>query len=231
MNQPKDLPSWLWLWLPITVVLIPYVTRFIDPATDPYVFGELGVMENITVVALLFAIALAIKCYAHLGKLQFPIFKKWIGLLLLGCIYYAGEELSWGQHWLGWATPELWQNVNDQGETNLHNTIGLLDQFPRAVLSLAALVAIVVPLYLRISGKSLGTDTFKYWWLPTYVNIPTCFMALAVSIHEKSYKLFDTTVPYILDIRAGETKECMLALFLLMYLASFYNRIKQLPAS
>ncbi|MFC5585194.1 hypothetical protein ACFPOD_08725 [Nitratireductor kimnyeongensis] len=30
------------------------------------------------------------------------------------------EEMSWGQHWLGWATPELFSK-NVQNETNIHN--------------------------------------------------------------------------------------------------------------
>ncbi len=231
MNRPQDLPKWLWLWIPIALTLLPYVVRIINPEAQSIMSGEMGVTENITVLILLCAIIVAIKIYKHLGKLEFPIFKTWISLLLLGCIYYMGEEISWGQHWIGWATPELWQGLNNQGETNLHNTSGLFDQLPRTVLSLAALTAIIVPIYVRKTGKFSDTSAFPYWWLPSYVNIPTCVAALGVSLHEKAYKLFDTTVPYILDISAGETKECMLAMFLLMYLASFYNRVKQLPSS
>ena len=65
------------------------------------------------------------------------------------------------------------------------------------------------------------------WLWPSYVNIPTCLLAVLVSLHEKAYKIFDTTVPNVLDIRAGETKECLLAMFLFMYIASFYKRLKE----
>lgn len=228
MDQPRDLPTWLWLWLPITIALLPYVARIINPATDAFIFGELGVIENITVIVLLFALVVAIKSYAYLRTFEFPIFKIWITLLTLGCFYYAGEELSWGQHWIGWATPETWQDINDQGETNLHNTSAILDQVPRTILTLAAVVGgIIVPIFFILRRKVLSASDFSYWWWPTYVNIPTCVAAIAVSLHEKAYKLFDTTVPYILDIRAGETKECLLAMFLFLYLTSFYKRIKQ----
>jgi hypothetical protein len=228
MNQVKDLSAWLWLWLPIAIALLPYVARIIDPATDTIIFGELGLIENITVIFLLCAMVVAFKSYVLMHNFQFPFFKIWITLLFIGCFYYAGEELSWGQHWLGWATPESWKDINDQGETNLHNTSAILDQVPRTILTLAAVVGgIIVPVFFILRHKQFDISEFSYWWWPTHVNIPTCVAAITVSLHEKVYKLFDTTVPYILDIRAGETKECLLAIFLFMYLASFYKRIKQ----
>ena len=119
-------------------------------------------------------------------------------------------------------------DVNDQGETNLHNTSALLDQVPRMLLTIAAVVGgVLMPSYYLIKNKQFTADEFFAWLWPTYVNIPTCLLAVLVSLHEKAYKLFDTTVPHILDIRAGETKECLLAMFLFMYIASFYKRLKQ----
>ena len=43
--------------------------------------------------------------------------------LLLGfsLIVGAGEEISWGQHWLGFETPEFVRSVNVLNEFNLHN--------------------------------------------------------------------------------------------------------------
>ncbi len=229
MNKPTDLPKWLWLWLPIATVLLPYVARIINPATDTVIFGELGLIENMTVFFLVCALVVAIRSYKYFRDFQFSIFKFWIALLALGCFYYLGEELSWGQHWIGWATPEVWQEVNDQGETNLHNTSALLDQLPRSILTLAAVVGgIFVPIYFLIRNKELNADQFSFWLWPTYVNIPTCLAAVVVSLHKKAYAIFNTDVPYLLDLRAGEIKECLLALFLFMYLFSFYMRLKRL---
>lgn len=41
-----------------------------------------------------------------------------LGLFLIFC---SGEEISWGQRIFGVRTPEYMMEVNDQGETNLHN--------------------------------------------------------------------------------------------------------------
>ncbi len=227
-SYPKDLPKWLWLWLPIVVASFPYVMRLIDIQTDGYVFGEQGIIENYTFIVLFVAIVLGILSIVKMASFEFPFFKTWLTLLVLGCIYYAGEEVSWGQHWFGWGTPEGWMDVNDQGETNLHNTSALLDQVPRMLLTLAAVVGgVMIPVYFLMRDKVFSTNEFFGWLWPSYVNIPTCLLAVVVSLHEKAYKLFDTTVPNILDIRAGETKECLLAMFLFMYIASFYKRLKQ----
>ena len=67
------------------------------------------------------------------------------GLFCLGCLYFGGEEASWGQHWMGWDAPDQWAALNNQNETNLHNSNGLagslLDQLPRNLLTLAALIS------------------------------------------------------------------------------------------
>src|SRR3546814_4167282 len=54
----------------------------------------------------------------------------------------AGEEASWGQHYAGWLTPDNWQALNDQGETNLHNTSSWLDQKPRTLLEIGVIVGV-----------------------------------------------------------------------------------------
>jgi hypothetical protein len=228
-SYPKDLPKWLWLWLPTVVALFPYVMRVIDVDTDSYVFGEQGIIENYTFMILFMAIVLGVLSILKMKSFEFPFFKLWITLLVLGCVYYAGEEVSWGQHWFGWGTPEGWMSVNDQGETNLHNTSALLDQVPRMLLTIAAVLGgVIIPIFFLIRDKVFSASEFFGWLWPSYVNIPTCLLAVLVSLHEKVYGLFGTTVPNILDIRAGETKECLLAMFLFMYIASFYQRLKQI---
>ena len=46
----------------------------------------------------------------------------------LSCLYIAGEEMSWGQHFFHWNTPEYWAELNRQEETNLHNTYAVFEK-------------------------------------------------------------------------------------------------------
>ena len=54
----------------------------------------------------------------------------------MALIYYLGEEISWGQHFFKWVSPEFFLVNNNQGETNLHNISNLLDQLPRTLVML-----------------------------------------------------------------------------------------------
>lgn len=54
----------------------------------------------------------------RLGRLRFAIL---FALIAVGSVVVAGEEISWGQRILGLATPEILEDINHQGETNIHN--------------------------------------------------------------------------------------------------------------
>ena len=52
-----------------------------------------------------------------------PGLRRWVYILVgLGFLFVAGEELSWGQHILGFATPDFLRGINYHQETNIHNT-------------------------------------------------------------------------------------------------------------
>lgn len=221
----KDLNKGVWLVLPIVLTAIPYIARFLGPHTDDYIYGEMGIIENLTVVFLLVAIVYCVLALLAKGGVAFKGLKVWMVIFLLGSIYYAGEEVSWGQHFFGWATPEGWTDVNDQEETNLHNTSAIFDQIPRSLLTIAALVGgVLIPVYRKVKKHTLSAESFVDWMLPTYVCLPAALLSLLVSLHEKSYEALGFEIPAVLDIRTGETKEFLLALFMMMYVVSFWLR-------
>ncbi len=221
----KDLHKIIWLVLPIIVAVMPYVARFMGVHTDGYMYGEKGIIENITVIFLLTAIITCLLFLFAKEKIQFVSLKVWMVLFLLGSIYYAGEEISWGQHFFGWGTPEQWTEFNDQQETNLHNTAAIFDQIPRTLLSIAALIGgVLIPIFRKYKNHIPNKESFFDWLLPTYVCLPAALLSLLVSWHEKIYKILDIRIPEALDIRAGETKECLLALFMMIYALSIWYR-------
>ncbi len=44
-----------------------------------------------------------------------------VGIIAIACLFFAGEEISWGQSYLQWSTPTWWK-THFSGETNLHNS-------------------------------------------------------------------------------------------------------------
>ena len=187
----------------------------IGPYTDTYMYGETGVIENITVMFLITAIIACLLFLFAKEKIQFSGLKAWMILFLLGAIYYAGEEMSWGQHFFGWSTPEQWTEfLMINKKPILHNTAAIFDQIPRMLLSLAALIGgVLIPVFRKYKNHIPNKESFFDWLLPTYVCLPAALLSLLVSWHEKIYKLLEVNIPAVLDIRAGETKECLLALF------------------
>ncbi len=224
-----DLSPVLWLALPTAILLTPYLTKNLAPEFfSQHINGEQGVIENLTVLLLACAIGCGVAAWRQASVFPVAWFKAWIGLFVLGCIYYAGEEISWGQHYLQWSTPEYWKAINDQSETNLHNTGLLFDQIPRNLLTLAVLVGgIIGPAFVRNRNGVWGPDQVKDWLWPTYVCIPAAFLAVVIQLPAKAFKAFGADLPYAFDIVEGELKECFLAAFLLIYIASIVRRAKK----
>lgn len=218
----QGVPLWLWLWSAPALVVLQVATKAIDEALYRRTLrGELGLVENLTVAALLGAIACAVLCYRRRAAVRWRFFGPCLLVLVLGLVFFAGEEASWGQHWLGFEPPEAIASRNEQHEFNLHNDPFLetfLDQLPRLLLTLAAMVAVVVPLARRDRARDFRAPGPSGWVWPTLECVPAALCALLVGVPEKIASVLGLTLPAVLEISAGETKEACLALFLLVYL-------------
>ena len=193
--------------------------------------GEQGIIEQATVlfllIALFYTVAAAqlvrVRCQTHALK---NIWNIWLLMIALGTVYFAGEELSWGQHLLGWQTPAEWSALNDQKETNLHNTHAIFDQVPRLLLTLAMLGGgVIIPIVLRWKQIRLNTSGVLYWLLPTWICLPTVLCLLPIKLIE--FFVEQNHLPESLNISSGQTKEAFIALFIMFYALSFQRRLRQ----
>lgn len=227
--QRNFLPSWLGLLGAPGLLIALYLIRYADLAFYMrWVEGELGILENLAPLFLLPAIFCGIAMLRY--RRAFP--KHWItGWFLLhglGAFYFAGEEISWGQHFLGWQTPEGVATLNDQNETNLHNMSSWLDQKPRIALWVWAFTGgFAAPLLIGLGLlKTGGRENWRYWVIPP----PVCMMPglLVASVRLPEYIAFfrGATPPFPFDIRASELQELFLTMFLSLYLISVYRRAR-----
>lgn len=234
-GQFLDLPSWVWLWLPLAYVIAHFAAAMAGRQVYARVFGggELGNNEMLTIVLLLLAVAIGVHTLSLVWRLGDRRLVVWIALGTLGCVYFAGEEASWGQHLIGWEASPEWQRFNDQEETNLHNSEKygfLLDQLPRNLLTLGMLVgAVFAPLYRRWRGRSLDPAAIHYWIWPTLVCLPVGLLGATISWPESIYEAVSGREhPEYLDISSGDLKEWLIGYFLMLYLSSFNLRLRQL---
>lgn len=95
-------------------MMIAVVT--IGPSTATYLTEEDGPVENLTMFFFATAAVLcAIFAFRARGSLRF-----YLGLWAVLGLLFCGEEVSWGQRWFDYETPELLLS-NYQGEANIHN--------------------------------------------------------------------------------------------------------------
>lgn len=231
----RDLPRWLWLWLPLMYLILHVaVAGYSAPVYEKYLAGgELGTNELLTMGILAVAVIIGAHTLIIMRVTGDSRLLAWIFLGTLGCLYFGGEEASWGQHLFGWESSEAWQEFNDQQETNLHNSDKwgpLLDQLPRNLLTIGILVGgIIAPLYRRRKEMHLNPAGINYWIWPTMVCLPVGIIAVFISIPETIYEeVTGLNHPPRFDITSGELKEFFSANFLLIYLWSFNLRMRQL---
>jgi hypothetical protein len=210
----------LYLGLPLFVVLLPLVWYAITGKYSVFK-GEAGIIENMTVLFLVVAIGFCVASLSRAHRLELSGFiMAWLFIIILGAAYFALEEISYGQHMFGWGTTDSWKELNDQDETNLHNVHSLFDQVPRALLSIGILVGgVLLPLYRRVRNLGLDESNRFYWQWPT---LDCVTIGLLVILIRPILSVFDTKI-----INTGETKENLIALFILLYCVSIHSRLKQ----
>jgi hypothetical protein len=111
----------VWLLVALSVVTIWLSFEYFGTRWFALLAFENGLVENLQAICLLIAgVVLMRQGWSDYrgGKGPFSLIGLLYGLLL---IIGAGEEVSWGQHWLGFETPEEMKDINVQGEFNLHN--------------------------------------------------------------------------------------------------------------
>jgi hypothetical protein len=96
-------------------------------------------------------------------------------------IFTAGEEISWGQRIFGWMTPGALEDINNQGETNIHNVGSLLKIF-NVVIMVVAFVAALLPVVRWTLWRDRVRTLSGYALIPPAVLIPAFGM-------EFSYRL------------------------------------------
>jgi hypothetical protein len=247
----RTLPAWLWLGLPLLSLAIKFLSPLMGYETwERTMLSEFGFVENATAIFCLPAAVLALIAFRR--RRQLP---RGMGVVLLvfaaGCIFFAGEEISWGQHMLGYETPGAISEINRQDEFNLHNTYSeyggnLLNNVPRQLLNLAMTIIIVWPIVLRVLRKRREKDPraarmvaanddprrLWYWILPSWRLIPAALMALVLRMPNKLDELMpaswlqDGTYPNMaLMESAGEYKEYCFAMAMLLWAAAVWLRL------
>lgn len=230
-----DLPTWLWLAFPPMLVVAMVLTSLAsDQAFGAWFKRKEGPIEWATVVVLLPAMAAGVAVWRRRHALPTRWLGWWMGLVGLGSLYYAGEEISWGQQIFQWETPEFLAERNRQNETNLHNLIGagVFEVLPRNLLEQWILWGgVMLPLADRWRGIIRSPRSWSYWFWPTWCCLPTALLAILIRVPDRVDRLTGKQLAMLRDLRLSEPQEYYFALFLMMYLLSVWARLRGADAA
>ena len=189
-----------------------------------WIISENGLVELATPLAAIIGSVYGIKLINRLLPTRDWLIIGWVMTVTLACVYFAGEELSWGQQLFHWSTPEAIDKLNDQHETNLHNMSSWFDQKPRALLELWVVIGgILVPVREWKRGSRFTKGGLFYWFWPTMDVLPTAVLAELIRAPQRLKHLFGIKQLPV-EIRWSEPQEYYFALFLALYLISLYVR-------
>lgn len=187
------------------------------------VVSEWGPVELGTAVAFGAAGVLAIGLAARTRGVAPPVARILYLLFAAGALFASLEEISYGQHLVGWETPRWFAERNAQQETNLHNLFA--DRPGRALrnLSLVAVTVggIVLPVAAMRVRAAYGRGRWPYYLLPRAELIPLATGMLAM-------RLFRTLPGHV---RGGwdrgliEVMELYLALAAVAYVLTLRRRL------
>ena len=221
------LPAWLWLWGPLACLLVvPALFIFFPENAQKLIGKENGIPDLATPVVLVPGIIAGFLCHALRKKLPADWLHNWLILTTIACIYFAGEETSWGQSFFHWQSPEVFEQLNRQHETNLHNMSSWFNEKPRILLALGVLLGgVILPLWRKWKKIVYNDRDWRYWFWPDFVCLPAGLLVFLVKVPER---YADITGHWLFSapIRVSELQEFYFAYFLMLYLMSCYSRLK-----
>jgi hypothetical protein len=256
-NGPRDLSVWTYLGGPVFSLLICWVAPLLGYELWYPIMGhhELSFVEIATVVFLLPASVLGFVLFVRflrsrtLPRRQAITIAVLMLILALGALYFGGEEMSWGQSYFKWDTPESWKQINKQNETNFHNTQldeyppwiawidDMLNNAPRQGLLVISVLGVILPVATyRWRKTPEARKSIWYWLIPTLPLVPICLLAATSTLPEKLARFlregygerfwpaYDTYVRMAFIAPGGELKEYSYGMMILFYFLSLLIR-------
>ena len=194
-------------------------------------WNENGFIETTQAFLILIALILSLKYYTK-SKLKFE--KILFLITSVGLFYYLGEEISWGQHYLRFNTPEILIELNNQKEFNLHNISNLFDQLPRSIVFIVCSFSFI---FIFINEKVLNIKLeYNYLVLPNknlaFTSVLLLFISIPDLINNKmNLELYNYIENYLYElitfnfIRLSELQELIISFYFFSYMFELKNKI------
>lgn len=225
--DPNWNEAWWWMGIPIAIAVALFVVHTYWPEfyLERILPEHTGLLENSHFAFPFAGLVLCIRMFWKHNLSALPLLKIAVAIFAIACFYIAMEEESYGQHLFKWNSPEGWDQINRQNETNLHNTSYFLNQFPQTLLQIAIVVGgIILPIVRRFTG-TLKPPILDFLTPPAAI-MPVGIIAMLFKQLDRFQK--DGVIESVVLTRPSEAAETFFALFILFYLIMLYRRTRLL---
>ncbi len=210
--------------IPGLVLLSGVVSALMGKPAYKWFTGEDRFAENLQVVIWTTALVLAVRVT---NVLRNEGQKTWATLyicLCVGLVFIIGEEVSWGQRFIGWTTPETLKELNKQKETNIHNLQGVGLAFKWFKFLVGAYGTLMPLVVMRSSRLRRYRDQLALL-VPHYTLIP---FFLVVLVWRTYRNLFEAPKAYYFAISEfTEVVEVVLAFGFMFFLLFQWRRLRR----
>jgi hypothetical protein len=226
--------KFIFIWLPVALFIFPHIF-LITGGYDRWIMPiprEIGYVENATAFFFLLAGSTAIYLAMIVRPSPAPYFK--LTLIAFGAlaIWVCLEEVSYGQQYAHFDTPEWFLERNKNREVNIHNLYG--DAISYAMKTggyIGVTVAgIIVPLVIRYKNIKFSATSWKYFFLPSTVMIVPSLFHLFANLPKQVLKATvagrDIVEQYYYFSEAGEYEEYMLGVWVVLFVVMVGQRLR-----
>lgn len=208
------------LWLPLGVAVLLIL---LNPLLGPWlelIYREAGIIEFFQPLITLTAAAVGVSI---LRMRKHPLWLRlWVGGAIVACVYIALEEISYGQHIFKWEAFGIWAEINDQLETNLHNTTSWLDQKPRLVLLIGIIAGGLIIPFVQKKKPDLLPKKFAVVY-PSVEFGSIALLVIFTQLCKPIIRLTDFHIYY----RPSELNELFMYYFVMVYMIKLRHRLGQ----
>lgn len=191
----------------------------LDVVFHGFTGSEKGIVESLQAILLFIAALTGLRILWTRRRTTPHWVRVWLWVGIACCVYIFLEEISYGQHYFGWNTPESWGEINNQNETNLHNTSSWLDQKPRLVLELGVIIGgILLPLFPQLRSLAIVRPFAPI--LPHKALFITALFAEFPRLYERLIDLLHVPEAHMF-VRTSEVQELYFYYFMLLYFIYF----------
>jgi len=188
---------------------------------------ESGLYETVGAVACFIAGLLNLGSFRLLLKQERNLNSLWFLLIALTCLFIAGEEISWGQHFFDYEVSGSIASTNFQKEFNFHNST-LIQSSNNSLSSvfyrLLVLYFILAPMFL------VAFPTLKCWARQMMVPTPSMLVAIIMLLAKfgdiANYKIIYGSYFQSDNLHIGEGGESIFEICLLIFSFEFFFYIK-----